>query len=117
MTTYWEEERRIQEDDDRDLVERVRNARAEDERLVLREAGSVGAGLAAIAPYVPHTYRVDSAELAELAPSELIERIHSIARSRHMYADEGGPKWCIAFCSDALAAAERELAGRLKETT
>jgi hypothetical protein len=66
--------------------------------------------------YVSRTYRPDHAELASLAPSELIERIHGIAASHRMYMAAGGPAWAITFCMDAQAAAERELASRVKET-
>lgn len=108
MSTYAREERRIEEDEEREILARIRGARTEDEHLeALREAGSLGAGLALAGQYAPRAY--DDRELDGLSIEELEERVRSVGRSLELNVQRGGPQWCIDFCKDALWAAEAAL--------
>lgn len=112
MTSSSDEARRIQEDDDRELADRVRHARTEDEALdALSEAGGLGVGTSVFAQQGGGLVEA-LRELRSLSDEELVERIEGAERSRHMYLAGGGPEWCAQFCDDVATAGRDELRRR-----
>lgn len=108
--TVFDDESRTTHDEELELLAAYRAARTEDESLeALRGAGSTAAGLAVVGRYASHSYRPES-DLSLLDDDDLTERIRTAAAAREMYAQRGGPEWCIEFCSDA----ERHLSAELE---